>query len=169
MTLRAAVITVSDSVDAGTRRDASGPAVGERLQALGWQVTAAVVPDEVDRIAQRIAALADSGDVDVIFTTGGTGIAARDVTPEATLGVIEREIPGIAECIRMEGRRATPKSILSRGVAGTRGLSLIVNLPGSPAGAVDSLDLIVDLVPHVVELLHGNTEHGINSKLPSEE
>jgi molybdenum cofactor synthesis domain-containing protein len=168
MNVRAAVITVSDSVHVGTRLDASGPAVAARLHALGWSVTSDVVPDEIDRISQRVAALADSGEVDVIFTTGGTGIAVRDVTPEATSGILDREIPGIAECIRIEGRRITPRSILSRGIAGTRGTALIVNLPGSPSGAVESLDLIVNLVPHVVDLLHGKTEHGIKSKLPSE-
>jgi molybdopterin adenylyltransferase len=168
MSVRAAVITVSDSVHAGTRVDASGPAVAGRLQALGWTVISDVVPDEIDRISQRVAALADSVDVDVIFTTGGTGITVRDVTPEATSGILDREIPGIAECIRIEGRRATPRSILSRGIAGSRGAALIVNLPGSPAGAVESLDLIVNLVPHMVDLLHGNTEHRPKSKLPSE-
>ena len=156
----AAVLTISDSVTAGTRADRSGPAVRERLEQLGWKVSVLeVVPDEAPAISARLAALADGGQVAAIFTTGGTGLAARDVTPEATRTIIEREIPGLPELMRARGRESTPLAALSRAVAGTRGKVLIVNLPGSPKGAVESLDAIVEVVPHVLELLRGNTEH----------
>jgi molybdenum cofactor synthesis domain-containing protein len=110
-------------------------------------------------IAQRLATLADGNQVSAIFTTGGTGVAPRDVTPEATRSVVEREIPGLAELMRARGREVTPRAVLSRGVAGTRGKVLVVNLPGSPKGALDSLDAIVDLVPHILELLRGSSQH----------
>jgi molybdenum cofactor synthesis domain-containing protein len=156
----AAVLTISDSVTAGTRADRSGPAVRERLEQLGWKVSVLeVVPDEAPAISARLAALADGGQVAAIFTTGGTGLAARDVTPEATRTIIDREIPGLPELMRARGRESTPLAALSRAVAGTRGKVLIVNLPGSPKGAVESLDAIVEVVPHVLELLRGNTEH----------
>jgi molybdenum cofactor synthesis domain-containing protein len=155
-----AVITVSDSVFAGKRTDASGPAVKARLEQLGWPVNALeVVADDLPVISNRLAAVADSDQVSAIFTTGGTGVAARDVTPEATRAVIDREIPGIGELMRTAGRSATPYAVLSRAVAGIRGRVLIVNLPGSPRGAVESLDAIVEVVPHVLELLSGHTEH----------
>lgn len=158
--IQAAVVTISDSVIAGTRADRSGPAVRERLEQLGWKVAVSeAVPDETAQISERLAALADGGQVAAIFTTGGTGVAARDVTPEATRAVIHREIPGLAELMRARGRESTPLAVLSRAVAGTRGRVLIVNLPGSPKGAVESLDAIVEVVPHVLELLRGHTEH----------
>ena len=156
----AAVLTISDSVSAGARADRSGPAVRERLEQLGWSVSVMeAIPDEASEISARLATLADGGQVSAIFTTGGTGVAPRDVTPEATRAVIDREIPGLGELMRASGRQATPLAVLSRSVAGTRGLVLIVNLPGSPKGAVESLDAIVELVPHVLELLRGRTEH----------
>ncbi len=158
--IHAAVLTISDSASAGTRADRSGPAVRERLEQLGWKVsTLDVVPDEAPVISARLAALADGGQIAAIFTTGGTGLAARDVTPEATRAVIDREIPGLPELMRARGRESTPLAALSRAVAGTRGQVLIVNLPGSPKGAIESLDAIVELVPHVLELLRGHTEH----------
>ena len=156
----AAVLTISDSVSAGARADRSGPAVRERLEQLGWSVSVMeAIPDETSEISARLATLADGGQVSAIFTTGGTGVAPRDVTPEATRAVIDREIPGLGELMRACGRQATPLAVLSRSVAGTRGRVLIVNLPGSPKGAVESLDAIVELVPHVLELLRGRTEH----------
>ncbi|HTR35664.1 MAG TPA: MogA/MoaB family molybdenum cofactor biosynthesis protein [Bryobacteraceae bacterium] len=159
--IQVAVITVSDSAVAGTREDRSGPALSERVAALGWSIhTRELVPDEPDQIAAKLRQLADSGHLAVILTTGGTGVALRDVTPEATRGVIEREIPGLAELMRSEGRRFTPLSVLSRGIAGVRGRTMIVNLPGSPKGAVQSFDAIAQLIPHVVDLLEGRTSHG---------
>jgi molybdenum cofactor synthesis domain-containing protein len=158
--IHAAVLTISDSVTAGTRIDRSGPAVRDRLEQLGWQVSLMdVLPDERTQISSRLAALADSEQMSAIFTTGGTGLALRDVTPEATRAVIDREIPGLGELMRARGLKATPLAVLSRAIAGTRGRVLIVNLPGSPKGAVESLDAIVEVVPHVLELLRGHTEH----------
>jgi molybdopterin adenylyltransferase len=158
--INAAVLTISDSVSAGTRIDKSGPAVRERLEQLGWRVTVMeVIPDEVSEIGARLSTLADGEQVAAIFTTGGTGVAPRDVTPEATKAILHREIPGFGELMRAKGREFTPLSVLSRSLAGTRGKVLIVNLPGSSKGAVQSLDAIVELVPHVLELLRGQTEH----------
>jgi molybdopterin adenylyltransferase len=158
--IQVVIVTVSDSAVAGTRADKSGPALRERVEALGWTVYAQeLVPDERDQIAALLRRYADSAQPLAIITTGGTGAALRDVTPEATRDVIEREVPGIAELMRAEGRKSTPFAVLSRGVAGLRGRSLIVNLPGSPKGAVESLDTILKLIPHVMDLLEGRTEH----------
>ncbi len=155
-----AILTVSDSAVAGTRPDRSGPALQQRLLQLGYRIAnMSLVPDERPQIAAQLIALADSGSVAAIFTTGGTGIAPRDVTPEATRDVLHREIPGIGEVMRAIGRQTVPTAPLSRAIAGNRGAVLIVNLPGSPKGAVESLDAIVNLVPHMVDLLRGKTEH----------
>ena len=156
----AAVLTISDSVSNGARSDRSGPAVRDRLEQLGWRVSVMeVIPDVEAEISARLSTLADGGQVAAIFTTGGTGIAARDVTPEATRAILHREIPGFGEIMRQKGRNSTPLASLSRSLAGARGRVLIVNLPGSPKGAVESLDAIVELVPHVLDLLQGQTEH----------
>jgi molybdenum cofactor synthesis domain-containing protein len=158
--IEAAVLTISDSASNGTRADRSGPLVRERLEQLGWNVPVAeIIPDEVAEIGARLSSLADGGQINVIVTTGGTGLARRDVTPEATRAVIDREIPGFGEVMRASGRESTPLASLSRALAGTRGNVLIVNLPGSPKAAVESLNAIVELVPHVLELLRGQTEH----------
>jgi molybdopterin adenylyltransferase len=156
--IRVAIVTVSDSAVAGTREDRSGPALRERVEALGWEATEArLVVDDRERISELIETL-DA--VDVILTTGGTGVAPRDVTPEATRAVADREIPGFGEVMRSEGRKSTPLAALSRGGGFSRGTILIVNLPGSPRGAVESLDAVAHLIPHVVDLLHNRTEHG---------
>lgn len=155
-----AIVTISDSVERGTREDRSGAQLRQRVEKMGWKVAAhAVVADEIDQIAGKLKELSDAGELSVILTTGGTGVALRDVTPEATRTVIDREIPGVAETMRAEGRKSTRFAVLSRGIAGTRGRVLIVNLPGSPKGAVESLDAIADLIPHMVDLLQGKTEH----------
>jgi molybdopterin adenylyltransferase len=158
--MRATIITVSDSTFAGTRTDKSGPAVEARLRELGFDIAhRSTVPDDRHHICDELIRLADQGETDVIFTTGGTGVAHRDVTPEATRDAIDREIPGFGERMRSEGVRFTLKSLLSRSLAGTRKRVLIINLPGSPRGAVQSLDAIVELVPHAVQLLRGETAH----------
>ena len=158
--IRVSIVTISDSAVAGTRSDRSGPKLRERAEALGWKVTSQeLVPDDAELIAAVLRRLADSGEVSVILTTGGTGVAPRDVTPEATRQVIQREIPGLGEVMRSDGRQSTPYAVLSRGVAGIRGQCLIVNLPGSPKGAVESLDSIAKLVPHIVDLIEGRTSH----------
>jgi molybdopterin adenylyltransferase len=158
--MNAAVITISDSASSGARPDKSGPALRQRLEQQGWTVLVSeVIPDEVDQIAARLTELADGGSVSAIFTTGGTGIATRDVTPEATRSILDREIPGLSELMRAKGRESTPRAALSRSLAGTRGCVFIVNLPGSPRGAVESLDAILELVPHIMDLLSGRTHH----------
>ena len=158
--IRVAIITVSDSAVAGTREDKSGPALEERVHALGWKVIVKkLVRDELHDIARELAALADSGEIDVVLSTGGTGIAPRDVTPEAARSVAQREIAGFGELMRVEGRKSTPFASLSRNSAYVAGSTLIVTLPGSPRGAVQSLEAVADLIPHAVNLLHGRTEH----------
>lgn len=158
--MRAAVLTVSDSCYRGERPDRSGAEVSKRLRALGWEVLdQGIVPDESDAILLALQQWAARDDLDAIFTTGGTGVAPRDVTPETTRAVIEREVPGLAELMRAEGVKNTRRAALSRAVAGTRGNKLILNLPGNPRGAVESLDAVADLLPHVLELLRGDTAH----------
>jgi len=154
----AAVVTVSDSCARGGRDDLSGPAVAQVLQKLHFSVTAReVIPDDSIRIQNLLIRLAR--EVQFIVTTGGTGIAARDVTPESTTAVCDRLLDGVAERMRSEGSKKTPFAALSRGVCGVRGKALILNLPGSPAGAVDSLQAVAELIPHAIELLSGKTEH----------
>jgi molybdopterin adenylyltransferase len=158
--LTVAVMTISDSTVAGTRADSSGPALEARVRELGWQIASTrLVPDETEYIAAAVAALADSGEIDVIISTGGTGLSPRDVTPEAVRSVAPREVPGFGEQMRAEGRKSTPFASLSRNGAFTRGATLILTLPGSPRGAVESLEAVVDLIPHAVNLLHGRSEH----------
>jgi molybdenum cofactor synthesis domain-containing protein len=154
--MRVAILTVSDSVARGVRQDLSGPALRQRCAELGWQILGSeIAPDEASVIQARLIEIADSGRVNVVLTTGGTGLGPRDVTPEATTAVCARMAPGLAEVMREAGRRANPRAALSRAVAGVRGVCLIVNLPGSPQGAVESLNAVADLLPHAVEVLRG--------------
>ena len=165
--IRVAVLTISDSAVAGTREDRSGPAVAEKAQSLGWSIVAReVLKDDVEEIAAAMRRLIDQGIAEVVLTTGGTGLGPRDVTPEAAKAVADREIPGFGEVMRAEGRKAVRFAALSRGGAAARGRGLIVNLPGSPKGAVESLVAVADLIPHAVDLLHGRTEHKTATEIP---
>ncbi len=156
--LTAAVVTVSDSCARGERQDASGPAVAQLLERSHFSVTAReVVPDDTIKIKSVLMRLAR--EVRLVVTTGGTGIAARDVTPEATEAVCERILDGVSEQMRRVGSQKTQFAALSRGICGVRGTTLILNLPGSPTGAVESLEAVAGLLPHAIELLSGKTEH----------
>jgi len=155
--IRVAVVTISDSVAAGTREDRSGAALVQKSSEFGWALAhTKIVSDDRERIS---AVLTELSDIDVILTTGGTGVAPRDVTPEATAAVSDRKIDGFGELMRLKGMEKTKFAHLSRGGAFTRGEVLIVNLPGSPKGALESLEAVAGLIPHVVDLLHGRTEH----------
>ena len=158
--MRAGVLTVSDRGARGERVDTAGPAVARLMEAQGATVAArGVVPDEQDQIAAKLRAWVDEEGLDVILTTGGTGLALRDVTPEATLAVADRNAPGFGEAMRAAGRKSTPLADLSRAVAVTRGRTLIINLPGSERGASESLEAVLELIPHAVDVLHDDTEH----------
>lgn len=156
--LTAAVITVSDACSSGSREDLSGPAVARELESCGFEtVFRSTIPDEqtaIEDALRRAAAAAN-----LVVTTGGTGVGARDVTPEATRAVCDRLLDGVAELMRAEGRRETPLAVLSRAVCGTLGAAVILNVPGSPTGAVSSLRAALPVLPHALELLQGNTEH----------
>jgi molybdenum cofactor synthesis domain-containing protein len=158
--MRVAILTISDSVSRGEREDRSGPALVERCRQLGWEVTSALLSsDEQSSVRSQLRAICDSGHVDVLLTTGGTGLGPRDNTPEATLDVAERIIPGLAEEIRRKGVEKTPTAVLSRGVTVVRHKTLIINLPGSPKGAVESLDAVAPHLSHAIEVLRG-AHHG---------
>ena len=156
MPIRAAILTISDSVSRGEREDLSGPALVARCRQLGWDVTSALrCSDDASEVRSQLRAIADSGHADLLLTTGGTGLGPRDTTPEATLDVADRTIPGLAEEIRRKGIKKTPNAVLSRGVAVVRHQTIIINLPGSPKGAVESLDAVAHLLPHAVQVLRG--------------
>lgn len=154
--MRASIVTVSDSVSSGKCEDLSGKALENRCKELGWEVISkAVVPDDEGLIRAQLVALANTGKIDVVLTTGGTGVGPRDVTPEATAAVVMRQIPGFGELMRQTGLQKTRKAALSRAICGVRGECLIINLPGSPRGAIESFDAIADLLPHAIDVLHG--------------
>lgn len=156
----ALVITASDGAAAGVREDASGAGVADRLGQLGYAVERLVIPD--DRAAIERALVDGAARHPLVLTTGGTGLTPRDVTPQATLAVLDFEVPGLAEAMRAAGRAKTPFADLSRGVAGVRGRSLIVNLPGSPKGALESLEAIAGVLEHALDTLAGPYDHGPN-------
>ncbi len=161
MAYTAAVVTVSDKGYAGLREDKSGPLLRAGLEKLGVQVVfSTIVPDEKEQIAALLCELADDRRVDLVMTTGGTGPAPRDWTPEATLAVIEREMPGLAELIRIEGLKRTPLAVVSRGVAGIRGGTLIINLAGSPKAVQEGMEILAPVLIHALQMLKGeNLEH----------
>ena len=154
MSMRVGILTVSDRAARGEREDASGPALMQLVQETGWFVTiTALVPDEESAIRDKLMIWADGAELDVILSTGGTGFAPRDVTPEATRAVIERETPGLAEAMRAASLKVTPHAMLSRIVTGIRKKTLIINLPGSPKGAVENLQVVIPVLPHAIQLL----------------
>jgi molybdenum cofactor synthesis domain-containing protein len=157
MTIRVSILTVSDRADSGERPDISGPALKSIIEQQGWQIIdASIVPDESGQIAHKLAGWADSGKCDLILTTGGTGFTTRDVTPEATISIIERQTPGITQAILVESLNITPHAMLSRATSGIRARTLIVNLPGNPKAAVENLNIILPVLPHAIDLLQGN-------------
>lgn len=159
MTVAALVITVSDGASAGTRPDTAGPAVADRLAQAGFApIERLIVADEVDDIRAAITDGAADGN-GLVVTTGGTGLGPRDVTPEATAPLLDRQVPGIAEAMRAEGRLGTPLADLSRGLVGAIGTTLVANLPGSERGALENLEVLVRVAPHAIKLLGGDTEH----------
>ncbi len=153
--IRAAIVIASDKGSAGIREDASGPALEDAIKDIAHVVKTIVIPDERDQIANELRSMADSGELDIIFTSGGTGFAPRDVTPEATQDVIDRQVPGIPEAIRSESMKITKKAMLSRATAGIRKKTLIINMPGSPQAVRECVDIIKSALPHAVETLRG--------------
>ena len=155
MTIRFGILTLSDRSSRGERSDSSGPALAALIQKEGWLlVRQSLLPDDETAIREMLSSWADSGEIDVILTTGGTGFSPRDVTPEATRAVIKRQAPGLAEAMRAASLKVTPHAMLSRIVTGIRGKTLIINLPGSPKGAVENLQVIIPVLPHAIQLLH---------------
>jgi molybdenum cofactor synthesis domain-containing protein len=167
--IRCALLTVSDRSSAGVRPDLSGPALVETVTLAGWMVVSTgLLPDDFEAIKRFLIEKCDSGSVDIILTTGGTGFSPRDVTPEATLAIIEKNAPGLSEAMRSESKLKNPHSLLSRGITGIRKHTLIINLPGNPNAAVENLETIMPVIPHAVSLLnespHSEEEHQFRSK-----
>ena len=171
MTIRAAILTISDRSSRGEREDTSGPALVAELQKLGWEVMhSGIVPDDLESIKSILVQWSSGSQVDLILTTGGTGFSPRDVTPEATLAVIQRYAPGLAEAMRYESLKITPHAMLSRAVAGILDRTLIVNFPGSPRAALENLAVIAPVIPHAIELLRedpgSEKGHALGQKSP---
>jgi molybdopterin adenylyltransferase len=159
MSLRIGILTISDRSSRGEREDVSGPVLEQMIREQGWQVVQTdILPDELMILRDRLATWADSDDLDVILTTGGTGFSPRDITPEATRAVIDRAAPGLAEAMRAASLRVTPHAMLSRATAGMRGRTLIINLPGSPKAARENLVVVIPVLPHAVALLGENPQ-----------
>lgn len=155
--MKAGILTLSDKGARGERTDLSGPALTEWLRSRGVETAAyEMIPDELGLISDKLAEWADSGALDIILTTGGTGVSPRDVTPEATTKILEREIPGLGELMRFRSLAKTPSAALSRAVAGIRSRTLIINLPGSPKGAVENIEAVWDAIPHAVAKIQGD-------------
>ncbi len=165
--LRVGLLTVSDRSARGDRPDESGPALAGEIRAQGWKISAQkILPDDRASISEQLAAWCDEGSIDVILTTGGTGFSPRDVTPEATLAIIERHAPGLAEAMRAASLLVTPHAMLSRAVAGIRKHTLIINLPGSPKGALENLKVVLLVLPHAVQLLQEDPGSEAHHQLP---
>jgi len=163
--LKFGILTVSDRSSEGLRADLSGPALVEAVVKNGWEVIwTSILPDDYHWLVEFLIAQADSGDVDILLTTGGTGFSPRDITPEATLAVIERQAPGLAESMRAEGLKFTPFAMLSRGIAGIREKTLIINLPGSPKAALENLDVIKPVLVHAIQILKSDSFADINHR-----
>jgi molybdopterin adenylyltransferase len=162
MNINIGILTMSDKGSRGEREDLSGPAIREMVAKIGKVVRYEIIPDDQPLIAEKLIEWADSGEVDVILTNGGTGLSARDVTPDATLSVIDKSVPGITEAMRAKSLAITPTAMLSRAVAGMRGETLIINLPGSPKAVRECLEVVLLAIPHAVEIIKGTfTEHTI--------
>jgi len=154
MSIRVGVLTVSDRSFTGERPDQSGPAIVQVIKDMNWIIVRMeIVPDDFDLISHRLAEWSDSGEIDVLLTTGGTGFGLRDITPEATTSVIERSAPGLTEAMRSSSLRITPHAMLTRAAAGIRKNTLIINLPGSPKGVIENLNVVLPVLPHAVQLL----------------
>ncbi|MBA4311032.1 MAG: molybdenum cofactor biosynthesis protein [Chlorobiaceae bacterium] len=164
--MRVSILTISDRSFSGVRDDISGPALTDYAQKLGWKVIyTKILPDEVEKIKQTLIEQASSGAIDLIITTGGTGFAPRDNTPEATLAVIQKRTPGLVEKMRMESSIRNPHAILSRSEAGIRDKCLIINLPGNPTGALESLEIITPVLPHAISLMRQSVDSESGHKL----
>lgn len=153
--MKIVIITVSDSCSEGKKEDTSGPLIRQMVESLGEVIKYEIIPDEKDSISQAIKEAVDQLKADFVLTTGGTGLSFRDVTPEATREVVEKEIPGFAELMRQKSFEITPRAILSRAIAGIRGKSLIINLPGSPQAVRECLEIILPLIPHALDMVKG--------------
>ena len=168
MMLRIGILTVSDRSASGERPDASGPALAEEIRTQGWKIVEQIIlPDDRAVLSQQLAEWCDRGEIDVILTTGGTGFSPRDITPEATQAIVERAAPGLAEAMRAASIKVTPHAMLSRAIAGIRKHTLIINLPGSPKGALENLKVVLLVLPHAVQLLQEDPGSEASHRMPA--